>query len=684
VATTPPELPPLGEGVAGKAVSKLLPGGQRLSAWGRVVVAFLVAGLLFLAALAAQPWGFIALGFAIGLLVVAGVPAAEAGLMPLAALGRAVLPLLLPLFVFVAAGVVKSPAELQFAVGLTALLVGWFWLVKPDWDQVKAILNTRRRPRSTAQQVGQIGLPIVLVAFVLGLLAISIVGLLGDSDETSRTFFVLSVGALAGAAVLRLLGYARTAFRALVAVALLLLLGRLTVELGVLPGIVLLEDIAPATLAVIAGVALALTAGVEIITSLLSRDAKDESGLPVDELPATLQTAVFLETPVAARWVTDRAGLGGLAVALLSALFLLCAVFAASTAGGAHEDLDRAARAGRSETPPASMDDRTLAATFSPVLTFTSDQRWTPIAVDDYVRGATLTDWERRTAQVAGVAALPTDCPGVVKSPCYEMKQDCGEELDEARCAEDLPDGKAVYVRVARRPDWRGCERAAPCADGSPNPFASARGKHAEDTEILVQYWYFYPFNEWVAPVAIGDLTEIHPADWEAVTVGLSREQPLWVAYSAHCGGTFADWGRIRVAESDPRHLRPLVAVANGSQANYRVAKESRVPNFAQCSGIPKDRLSLASYAANIRDRTDDSTYWEPSGDDLRIVTAEMPPMSFPGRWSPYTRMTLDNLRKSHRLGRDGRGPQTPPLQALWQSPMRTIFGGGAWEKSGS
>jgi hypothetical protein len=327
------------------------------------------------------------------------------------------------------------------------------------------------------------------------------------------------------------------------------------------------------------------------------------------------------------------------------------------------------------------MDDEALARTFSPVLLFTGDQRWTPIAVDDYVRDATVSDWEGRNSSPSTVGDLETTCPGVVQRPCYVLRQGCPDQPDEARCAEELGDDKAVYVRVARREQWDDCRPAAPCADGSPDPFGRPRGPYAASTTILVQYWYFYPYNEWVAPVAIGELEQIHPADWEAVTVGLSAEEPLWVAYSAHCGGTFADWSRIRVAGPDAGRLRPLVAVAHGSQANYRVAEERRVPNFAECSGIARDRLALASYAANIRDRTDDHTRWEPTSADLRLVTAQTPPMSFPGRWAGYSRMRLETGHKALALGGDTSGPATPTLQALWQTPLRTIFGGGGWQE---
>lgn len=680
VATEPVELPAVGEGFGASTVARL-PGGRRLTPLARVLVALLVLALLFLAAMATRPWGFILLGSAVGLLVVAGVPAARAGLMPLAALGRAVLPLLLPLFGFLAAGVVKSPPLLQFAVGLTTLLAAWFWLIKPDWDRIREILRPQRRWRSTLRGIAQVGIPALLVVVALLFLVSSLGDAVRDSEETATRFFVAAVGCVAAAAVFRLVGYARTAFRAAVALAIVLLLARLGMEIGVLADFLGLEDLKPSTLAVIAGALLAVTSAIEILTSLLARDAADQSGLPSDRLPREIRAAVFLDSPVAARWVTDRAGVAGLGLSLLSALLLLCAVFAASLAGGADETLDRTAKAGQPSTRPSEMGDSALAAAYSPVLAFTKEQRWTPIAVDAYVRGATVTDWDQRRTMVRGVNELDTDCPGVVESPCYVMRQQCARGQDDAACAEELPDDQAVYVRVARVEDWSGCERGRPCADGSPNPFAAAKGKHARETKILLQYWYFYPFNEWVAPVAIGELKQIHPADWEAVTIGLSHDRPLWVAYSAHCAGSFADWGEIRVAESDHRRLRPLVAVADGSQANYRAAEESRVPNFAECSGIPEDRLTLASYAANIRDRTDDSTLWEPTADDLTLVDAETPPMSFPGRWAPYNRMTLQNLRKAQALGDQTEGPASPPLQALWQTPMRTIFGGGAWKE---
>ena len=698
----PLELPAPGEGLAGRRLATL-PGGAGLTPAQRAVVIFLGVVLLLLAALVTAPWGVLLLGAGAGVLVIRGVPAAVAALRASAALARAILPLLLPFLVFVAAGVVKSPPGLQFAVGLAVLLAAWFWLVRADWTQRRMPRPvTTKRWRTPLRLLAQVILPLAVVAAALLVLLASVIDVLVESEEWARTLFVLAVALLAGAAVLRILGYARTIVRSLVAIVLLLLLGRVAMGAGLLPGGIL-DEVEIRWYAVAAGALLLLASALDVLSAVLSRGAADvlapltagespagaaAAGDPDDPpgLPWRFRLAGWIEAAGVARWITDRATYGGLLLALGSSALLLGAVFTASIAGGSDERTDRPV-AGQPATRPAAISDRELAELFSPVLLFTEDQRWTPIAVDEYAAGATVTDWEGRKTAPAGIEDLPTTCPGIVNRPCYTLRQKCpeDEDVDEveaaARCAEDLADDKAVYVRVARREQWQGCTADRPCADGSPNPFARVAWPHARDTEILVQYWYFYPYNEWVAPVAIGELEQIHPADWEVVTVGLSAVRPLWVAYSAHCAGTFADWGRIRVAPSDPQRLRPLVAVAAGSQANYRVAEESRVPNFAECNGIARDRLALASYAANIRDRTDDRVVWDPAPGDLRLVTAETPPMTFPGRWAPDSRMRLQTGHKALSLGNPDNGPASPTLQSLWQRPMKTIFGGRAWQE---
>src|SRR3954469_19215670 len=131
----PPErvtVPAPGEGLAAQTVARL-PGGERLSRRGRIAGAVCAFVLLVLLAFAFKTWGFMALGSAVGVLFAVGVGSVRAALKPVVALGGAALPLLMPLLVFLAAGVVKSPPALQFAIGLVTLLAAAA-LIRPDQD----------------------------------------------------------------------------------------------------------------------------------------------------------------------------------------------------------------------------------------------------------------------------------------------------------------------------------------------------------------------------------------------------------------------------------------------------------------------------------------------------------------------------------------------------------------------
>ncbi len=76
---------------------------------------------------------------------------------------------------------------------------------------------------------------------------------------------------------------------------------------------------------------------------------------------------------------------------------------------------------------------------------------------------------------------------------------------------------------------------------------------------IVVQYWFFYAFNE-------GPLNE-HEGDWEMIQVVLdqSGSNPISASYSQHLSGQTAVWNDVE--KTDGTH--PIVYVAMGSHANY-------------------------------------------------------------------------------------------------------------------
>ncbi len=335
---------------------------------------------------------------------------------------------------------------------------------------------------------------------------------------------------------------------------------------------------------------------------------------------------------------------------------------------------------GQSPVAPATMGDQQLAETFVPILFFTEDEAWAPIAVDDYLSDARLEAGGETVAHGLTLGTLPRTCPAGSAPPCFTLTLDC-EEASEAcsqRTAEHEPgyhlEG-AVYVRVLRKAtDGRLFAESTPFGD---------------QVSVVVQYWYFYAYDEWKTWSLVGRLRQWHEADWEAITIGLSDTGPLFVGYSAHCGGRWYDWDDVEVivanktadgwthgrrnSHEPARH--PLVAVAEGSHANYVRSFHGRSPDWAGCRNVSGDAVAALSYASNLRDRTEDG--WGVIPSEIVVVDETTPPMTFPGRWGRYDRTVLENFRERELAS--GHGPATPTLQPLWTNPLRTVFASSNW-----
>jgi hypothetical protein len=88
---------------------------------------------------------------------------------------------------------------------------------------------------------------------------------------------------------------------------------------------------------------------------------------------------------------------------------------------------------------------------------------------------------------------------------------------------------------------------------------------------IVLQYWFFYAFNDWRSSFhGVND----HEGDWELVTVYAIEDmagnvQPCWVAYSSH--EFEGDDLRRRWDDPELQHEgdHPIVYIAAGSHANY-------------------------------------------------------------------------------------------------------------------
>jgi hypothetical protein len=597
---------------------------------------------------------------------------------------RGVLP---PVAVVLIVGAFTTPLPLlQVAVGAVIGTILAHWVYAGEWD---ASFDTR----GWLLSYGLIGIVSGLAILLVVAFGLSTLPDYDDSGGVPSAFAITAALAFGAAFAARLIGYAlgSSRWRIVTVVLAFALIGRTLLAAGVLGFKVPAGDVPT-----LGWFAAAFVGGLAI--SILG-----------EALVAGPKAADAERSPDA----TSRPTAMGLGLAVSSMLFITFALVwggieikasaAKSTAG-----LQTAAAVDGMDF--ANWSDQALALTFLPVLRFDERARWTPELVDNYVSRATLTG-PGQEPRPASAADLVTPCAEGQADPCQTLTLGCAraDKDDGAPCSlertADPPPDPGVYVRVARK------GRLLP---GEPNPF-EAFGPRAmiDQLTTLVQYWFFYDYDEWVAPVLGGRLVQRHEGDWEAVSVGLADDQPLFVAFSEHCGGVWQPWkGRVALTDTgteqfagdvsvtaDQRYTRakqtggpqtwsaarelrthPVVQVAVGSQANYPPRLSNRAPDWSTCQGIPRQAVALLSYVSNIRDRTGSDFTYVPK--TLALVDRQTPPMTFPGTWGAKDSMQFVTTYDDPDAP-GGRGPATPTRQPLWQRPIFQIFCSVGWRGDG-
>jgi hypothetical protein len=137
--------------------------------------------------------------------------------------------------------------------------------------------------------------------------------------------------------------------------------------------------------------------------------------------------------------------------------------------------------------------------------------------------------------------------------------------------AEDLSEGLFGYhLDYPGNPLEAGCDYegwARTTGAGSPpTTYAHVATQVAVDDRLALQYWFFYPFN---------DYTNKHEGDWEMIQLVFAAadatqaldQAPLEVGYSQHEGLEVARWDDPKLEIVDGSH--PVVNAAAGSHANY-------------------------------------------------------------------------------------------------------------------
>jgi hypothetical protein len=195
----------------------------------------------------------------------------------------------------------------------------------------------------------------------------------------------------------------------------------------------------------------------------------------------------------------------------------------------------------------------------------------------------------------------------------------------------------AAHLRVDRRAHRGSADRADWIAYG--------HAFRAPDGGVLLQYWFYYPFNEawWAFD---------HEGDWEHVTVRLdAADHPMGAWYARHedaMPGRWIGWAALS-REGD----HPVVLSARGTHASY--ASPDEAPFWERvCQQRDPARAAAAGCQAW---RT-----WEAPGGvvDLGERAAPRAPfVKWPGRWG-----------STGGFGREGAGdaPEGPAFQPGWCS----------------
>ena len=300
----------------------------------------------------------------------------------------------------------------------------------------------------------------------------------------------------------------------------------------------------------------------------------------------------------------------------LSAKLQLVTCILVPAAGGAPE----------SSTPPLA----TLLARHAPILVLHPAERFRPVPVEGFLADAdlqrmTAAGWENVAGPLPpGGADLRLDqrscraVDGVAASPCYA-------QAEAAHRADTVVYGAAFRVK----------------------------------DRIALQYWLWYPFNDYSPTIPPGEVWQVHEGDWESVSVILDLEgRPLLVALSKHCAGTRRPW-----VMAPKRGGHPLVHVALGSHANY-----FGVGAYAHSPACWPPELRDIVRALKLVDHTGAGRTVRPR---LVPVTSRRPAwMRYAGSWGEDGFLHFANNDPIAYRG----SPRGPAFQDQWRAPVADVL----------
>ena len=249
-----------------------------------------------------------------------------------------------------------------------------------------------------------------------------------------------------------------------------------------------------------------------------------------------------------------------------------------------------------------------------------------------------------------GEPFMPTDIDDLLGDDTVALRGPWNptDLIEVGPTADDLVGKFEYHLDFPGDPLDAGCDYqrwAHRLTEGSePVVYAHVASEPAYPDKLALQYWFFYPFN---------DFNNKHEGDWEMIQLvfdtgdaaeALDRE-PVDVGYSAHEGAERSDWDDERLEVVDGTH--PVVYPASGSHANkYGAALwlGSSAEAGVGCDDTTGPHVELTPQVATI-----------PS--DPAAAEEAFPWIAFEGRWGELQKAFFN-------------GPTGPNLKQQWTEPI--------------
>jgi hypothetical protein len=249
-----------------------------------------------------------------------------------------------------------------------------------------------------------------------------------------------------------------------------------------------------------------------------------------------------------------------------------------------------------------------------------------------------------------GLRYVPIDVDRLFGEPTVALRGPWGNDLVEiAPRAKDL--GRGLY---GYHLDFPGDALQPGCsylhwqehlgAERTPTVYAHVATDPAHPSELALQYWFFYVFNDW---------NNLHEGDWEMIQLVFDaptaaaalHQSPVEVGYSQHEGAERAAWDDPKLERVDRTH--PVVHPADGSHANFygeALYLGSSASEGVGCDDTRGPTVDLRPAVVTI-----------PSG--AAAARSQYPWIAFEGRWGELQPAFFN-------------GPEGPNLKTQWTHPI--------------